>query len=84
MLNIKFLCTLDKLSFYESTLSTLSRKGNIILKRFLFFGMLAHYFSLISLKEAIVYLICTKTGLSYEEVDTRFSSTECSVKDLKV
>ncbi|XP_061178457.1 uncharacterized protein LOC133187115 [Saccostrea echinata] len=44
--------------------------------------MAVHYFSLILLKEAIVYLICTKTGLPYEEADTRCSSTECSVKDL--
>ncbi|XP_062614472.1 uncharacterized protein LOC134276214 [Saccostrea cucullata] len=44
--------------------------------------MAVHYFSFILLKEAMVYLICNKTGLPYEEADARCSSTECLVKDV--
>lgn len=49
-----------------------------------FFRMAAHYFSLVLLKEAVLHLICNKTGLPYEEADARCSATECSVKNIQL
>ena len=46
---------------------------------YLFSRMAAHYFTLVLLKEDVVFLVCLKTGMSYEEANERGSSTECVV-----
>ncbi|XP_078312265.1 uncharacterized protein LOC144618973 [Crassostrea virginica] len=38
--------------------------------------MAAHYLSLVLLKEAVVLLVCLKTGMPYEEANKKCTSTE--------
>lgn len=40
------------------------------------FRMAAHYLSLVLLKEAVVLLVCLKTGMPYEEANKKCTSTE--------
>ena len=42
--------------------------------------MAAHYMSLVLLKEDVVFHVCLKTGMLYEEANERCSSTERVVK----